>query len=97
LLIYPAIRTQGRPRRAVVYACYFISIAYPLGRLDVTTVVLSVSIIAMSLWRPARKTVPEWIAATGAVAMWGVLGIGAILRAANVDIDSRLLLAYQLV
>jgi hypothetical protein len=97
LLIYPATRTHSRPRRAVVYACYLSSIAYPLGRLDVTTIVLSVSIIAMSLWRPARKTMPEWIAATGAVAMWGVLGIGAILRAANVDIDSRLLLAYQLV
>lgn len=97
LLIYPATVTQGRSRRAVVYACYVLSFAYPLGRLDVTTIVLSVSIIAMSLWRPARKTTPEWIAAIGAVAMWGVLGMGAILRVAKIGIDSQLLLAYELV
>ena len=97
LLIYPATMTRGRPRRVVVYACYLLSFAYPLGRLDVTTVVLAVSIITMSLWRPARKVTPEWVAATGAVAMWAVLGLGAILRTANVDIDSQLLLAYELV
>jgi signal transduction histidine kinase len=97
LLIYPATMTQSRSQRAVVYACYFLSIAYPLGRLDATTIALSVSIIAISLWRPARKTTPQWIAAIGAAAMWGVLGIGAILRIAEVDIDSQLLLVYELV
>jgi signal transduction histidine kinase len=97
LLVYPTNRINGRIRRMIVFAGYLLSIAYPVARLDITTILLSVAIVAASLWRPAKKTTPEWIAATGAVAMWCILGVGAILRAANIAIDPQLLLAYEVV
>lgn len=97
LLVYPAVRIHGRIRRMIVFTSYLLSIAYPVARLEITTILLSVAIVAASLWRPSKKTTPEWIATTGAVAMWCVLGLGALLRAANVAIDSQLLLAYELV
>jgi hypothetical protein len=95
LLVYPAARIHGRIRRMIVFAAYLLSIAYPVARLEITTILLSAAIVAASLWGPAKKTTPEWIAATGAVAMWCVLGVGVLLRAANVAIDSQLLLAYE--
>jgi signal transduction histidine kinase len=96
LLVYPAARIDGRIRRMIVFAAYLLSIAYPVARLEITTILLSIAVVAASLWRPAIKTTPEWVAATGAVAMWCVLGVGALLRAANVAIDPQLLLAYEL-
>jgi signal transduction histidine kinase len=96
-LIYPAIRLAGRIRGMIISGCYLFSFAYPLARLDAVTILLSVSIIAVSLWRPAHKTAPEWIAGVGAVAMWGALGLAAILRSAAVDVTAQLLLAYELV
>jgi signal transduction histidine kinase len=96
LLIYPTTSLRNWTHRTIVYAGYVLSTAYPLGRLDLATLALCVSIIVVSLWRPARKTVPQRIAGAGAALVWGVVALGAILRLSGIQIDSAILLAYEL-
>ena len=54
LLIYPDTKLHRRTHRIIVSACYVLSSAYPLGRLDLATIALAVWIIVVSLWRPAK-------------------------------------------
>jgi signal transduction histidine kinase len=96
LLIYPDTRLRHWTHRMIVCACYIVSSAYLLGRLDVATIALSASILVVSLWRPARKTVPQRIAGIGAALVWGVVAVGAIVRISDIHIDPDILLAYEL-
>jgi signal transduction histidine kinase len=96
LLLYPDTRLRCRTHRIIVYTCYFLSLAYPLARLDLVTIALGVSILVVSLWRPARKTVSQRIAGAAAALVWGVLALGAILRISDIHIDLGILLAYEL-
>ena len=96
LLIYPETRLRRPTHRMVVYACYVLSTAYPLARLDLATLALCVLVLVVSLWRPARKSVPERIAGAAAALVWGVVALGAILRISDIHIDSGILMAYEL-
>ncbi len=96
LFIYPDTKLRRRTHRVIVYACYLLSSAYPLGGLDLATLALAFSIIVVSLWRPARKSVSQRIAGAGAALVWGVVALGAILRVSDIHIDSGVLLAYEL-
>jgi hypothetical protein len=80
----------------VAYACYVLSTAYPLARLDIATLALCFSVLVVSLWRPTKKTMPERIAGVAAALVWGVVALGAILRISDIHIDSGILLVYEL-
>ena len=96
LLMYPDTKLRRPTHRMVVYACYLLSTAYPLARLDIVTLALCVSVFVVSLWRPARKTMPQRIAGVATALVWGVVTLGAILRISDIHIDSDILLAYEL-
>jgi signal transduction histidine kinase len=96
LLIYPDTKLRRKTHRMIAYACYLLSSAYPLGRLDLATIALAVSIIVVSLWRPASKTMSQRIAGAGAALVWGVVGLGAISHISDIHVDAGILLAYEL-
>ena len=95
LLIYPDTRLRERTHR-VSSARVTSSLLHTLWPGSRRHSRLVVSVLAVSLWRPARKTMPQRLAGVGAALVWGVAALGAIARISDIQIDPGILLAYQL-
>lgn len=101
LLVYPGIRgtRRSRLRTATVATAYLVSTVYPLGQLGASTAAVCV-LVVLCVWRNrlhwSIRPRSRRLAAVCAVALWGVLAVGAIVRVLGSPNDQALLAAYEI-
>jgi signal transduction histidine kinase len=101
-LIYPRVPRVRLPRlrQATIVAAYVVAFVYPLGRHGGTTIAVTV-LVLVTVWRGRRAwSSPRrshLVGNTCAVALWSALALGVAIRAADPNIDTGLLVGYELV
>lgn len=91
LVGYPRGRLTRPADRVVVAAGYVSALVYPVGRSGVVTLLVGGSVVAVMATGLRRSRI---VAFASAVAIWGVLGAGAVGRLAGRRIDAPVLLVY---
>ena len=101
LLGYPRGRIHGRALFAVTLVAYIDGLVLPMGRSPGLTVVIALCVGCVSAARCRRSRGAERraliVALGSAVAVWGVLAVGAAGRLAERHIESQVLAAYGVV
>lgn len=95
LVGYPRGRLSRPIERVVVALGYATAVAYPVGGSGAATLLLGASVVAVTARGVRRPYDPaRLIGLVASVAVWGVLGVGAVARLAGRPVDRQVLLAY---
>ncbi len=101
LVGYPRNRLRDRTERVVVGFAYLDALVYPLGRLDIVTLALAASTVAVVARGQRRAHGAERRARLTSLAAASCLGVvlalGAAARLGGLDLDHLVLVAYELV
>ena len=97
LVGYPRGRLSRLSERVVVALGYAVALAYPVGRSEEATLLLGASVVAVTARGTRRPHDPaRLIALAASVAVWGVLGVGALARLAGRPVDGQVLPVYTI-